>query len=193
MSPTFSTLKIALIADELTQACLAPECRIMPVTPWNARAVLGLWRPDFLLVETSWNGWLRSWKYKMAAYPDYPERNNNDLRRVVELARSRGLKTVFWNREDGVHFDRFIESARLFDYIFTVDEQRVPDYRAVCGPEVPVEVLMFAAQPRIHYPKAGPVDPRAAFVGSYSTHVHPARRAWQDQVLEATEEIRLVV
>src|SRR5690625_1350037 len=192
MSRPFARLKIALISDELTLACLMPECRVMPVTPWNAGLVLRLWRPDLLLVETSWKGWLGSWKYKMAAYPDHPERNNNDLRRVVALAQRRGIRTAFWNREDGVHFDRFIESARLFDQIFTVDENKVPCYRAACGPEVPVEVLMFAAQPAIHFPKEEPLARRAAFAGSYS-NVHPQRRAWQDQVFEATSEIGLTV
>src|SRR5690554_1335639 len=100
----FARLKIALIADELTYACLRSECRVMPVTPWNARPLLQLWRPDLLLVESSWKGWLETWKYKMASYPDHPERNNAAVSRVVQQARERGIKTVFWNREDGVHF-----------------------------------------------------------------------------------------
>jgi len=53
-------------------------------------------------------------------------------------------------------------------------------------------VLMFAAQPKLHFPKPGPVDRRAAFVGSCNTAIHPGRRAWQDQVFEAAAEIGLV-
>lgn len=193
MPSPISRLKIALIADELTHACLKRECRVMPITPWNAEAVLGLWRPDILLVESSWKGWLQTWKYRMASYPDHPERNNKAVRRVVQLARARSIKTAFWNREDGVHFDRFIESARLFDFVFTVDANRVPCYREICGPDVPVEVLMFAAQPAIHFPKPEKVHRRACFVGSYSTNIHPDRRAWQNQIFEAASEIGLTV
>lgn len=193
MTSPFARLKVALIADDLTQTCLQPECRVMPVTPWNAGLVLRLWRPDLLLVEATWRGWLASWRYRMAAYPEHPERNNRRLQRVVALAQRMGIKTVFWNREDGVHFDRFIETARHFDFVFTVDETKVPRYRAVCGPTVPVRPLMFAAQPAIHFPKPAPQRRRAAFVGSYSTRIHPRRRAWQDAVFEAAAEIGLTV
>jgi spore maturation protein CgeB len=188
-----SSLKIALVADELTSACLAAECRVMNVTPRNSSFVLRLWRPDVLFVESSWNGHRERWKYKIAAYPDYPERNNNALRQLVEAARSRGVPTVFWNREDGVHFDRFIGSAKLFDSIFTVDEAMIPRYRAAVGPDVPVQVMMFAAQPRFHSPAPAESVRRASFVGSYNSEIHPERRRWQDMMFDAADAIGLTV
>lgn len=187
----FSRLKIALVADELTGTCLAHACRIMHVTPRNAAYVLKFWRPDILFVESCWNGWRDAWKYKVAAYPEHPERSNLALQKLVAAARERNIPAVFWNREDDVHFDRFIDSARLFDAIFTVDETAIPRYRQVVGPHVPVDVLMFAIEPALHYPTTTPPIRRASFVGSYSTAVHPRRRAWQDMMFDAAEPLGL--
>jgi hypothetical protein len=93
---------------------------------------------------------------------------------------------VFWNKEDAVHFDRFIGSARLFDAIFTVDINCVPRYRAIVGPAVPVATLPFAVQPALHhFDGIGQDRAGACFVGSYSRHIHAARRLRQDHLLEA--------
>ena len=182
----FRTLKVALIADGLTAECLSFECHARHVTPSNYRVLLRSWRPDLLFVESAWNGYVDSWRHRIAAYPERPASSNRDLRSVVELARSLDVPTVFWCREDGAHFDRFIESATLFDHIFTVDETCVPRYRAVVGDACTVETLMFAVQPDIHHSEGATyaID-RAVFMGTYCTLQHPRRRAWQDLLFQS--------
>ncbi len=144
-----------------------------------------LFKPDLLLVESAWEGHRGRWKYKIASYPEHPRRNNKALARLVGRARDRGIPTVFWNKEDAVHFDRFIDSARLFDHIFTVDENCIPRYRAVAGPNVTVNTLMFAAQPTMHsFTGITPKLQRANFVGSYSRHIHDSRRELQHMLFE---------
>lgn len=190
----FRHWKVALIADELTRSCLAFECQIRDLTPLNYKFFLKFWKPDLLLVESAWQGRGNAWKYKIASYPDRPERTNDALRKVVTYARNLGIPCMFWNKEDGVHFDRFISSAALFDYIFTVDENCVPRYRAVVDPHVPVTPLMFAVQPAIHSPsRKGYVHPRACFVGSYSWHIHDRRRKWQEILFAASSEMGVTV
>lgn len=179
-------LRVALLADELTRSCLERECTVLNLTPGNARRSLETGAPDLLFVESAWAGWRDTWKYKVASYADHPERSNAELAAIVALARSRGIPTVFWNKEDGVHFERFISSARLFDLVFTVDANCLPRYRAELGSETPVGTLPFAVQPAIH--SFDGIDPRrqgACFVGSYSQHIHPGRRARQDELLKA--------
>lgn len=179
-------LRIALIADNLTQEALRHEASVTNITPFNAGIALALIRPDFLLVESAWQGYRGKWKYHIASYPDQPRRNNQALARVVETARRRGIPTIFWNKEDGIHFERFIDSAKLFDHIFTVDENCLPRYRAVVPASVTVATLMFAAQPALHHPQlAAPLIQSANFVGSYSRHLHPERRIQQLQLFEA--------
>lgn len=175
------SLRVALLADQLTQHCLDLECSVLNLTPLSWRWMLRFARPDFILVESAWQGARNSWKYKVASYPDHPTRSNRQLERLVAFARDRGIPTVFWNKEDGVHFDRFIATARLFDHIFTVDKNCIPRYQAVVDTGTTVDTLMFPVQPATHsFDGFHFKHHRANFVGSYSHHVHDQRRAWQD-------------
>lgn len=188
----FQYLKVALVSDELTRSCLAFESPVRNLTPLNFRWVLRFWKPDLLFVESAWNGYRNAWKFKIAAYPDHPERNNKTLARMVAYARDLGIPCVFWNKEDGVHFDRFIDSAKLFDHIFTVDENCIPRYRAVVGPDVTVNTLMFPVQPATHnFTGFNFRHHRANFVGSYGHHVHDRRRVWQDLMFDAASRTGL--
>jgi hypothetical protein len=179
-------LRIGLVSDELTQDCLRAQSRVCALLPYAYKLQLKLRRPDFLLVESAWNGSRGAWKYKIASYPDHPRRTNDALRRLVAHARDLGIPTVFWNKEDSVHFDRFIDSARLFDHVFTVDSNCVARYKAVMGEDASVHTLMFPVQPATHnFTGFDFKQRRASFVGSYSHHVHARRRAWQDLAFAA--------
>lgn len=184
--PRDSRLRVALLSDALTQSSLEAECDVLTLTPNNYRILLKLARPDFLFVESAWQGFGEKWKYRVAAYPDHPRRNNRTLEALVAYARDLGVPTVFWNKEDGVHFDRFIASAALFDYIFTVDENCVPRYRAA-APGARVDTLLFAVQPATHsFTGFDFKYGHSNFVGSYSHHIHNRRREWQDMLFAAT-------
>lgn len=179
-------LRIGLVADELTRSCLARECRVLDLEPGCDRTGLSRRAIDLLFVESAWQGAANRWKYRIAAYPDHPERTNEALARLVGHARDLGIPTVFWNKEDGVHFDRFIDSARLFEVVLTVDASCVPRYRARLGSDARVGVLPFAVQPQIH--AFDGIDPNrrgACFVGSYSQHIHAGRRARQEGLMSA--------
>jgi hypothetical protein len=186
----FRALKVALIADSLTAECLSFECNARHLTPLNYRLLLHSWRPDLLFVESAWNGYNDSWRHRIAAYPGRAANGNRELRRLVGLARSLGIPTAFWCREDGAHFDRFIESAKLFEHIFTVDETCIPRYRALAGDARTVDTLMFAVQPAIHHcDRATHEIDRAVFMGTYCTLQHPQRRAWQDLLFQCAAEM----
>ena len=147
-----------------------------------------------MFVESAWNGFRNAWKFQIASYPDHPKRNNDKLSNLVSYARDLGIPCIFWNKEDGVHFDRFIASASLFDTVFTVDESCIPRYREVLGVQAHIAALTFAVQPRIHYPVSHPASiPRPCFVGSYSHHIHDERRHWQDMMFRAAEPYGLTV
>lgn len=182
-------LRVALVSDALTLECLEQEVNVLPVTPNNYRMLFKFGHPDILLVESAWQGWNNRWKFGIAAYPDHPARTNLVLQKMVAHARDLGIPTVFWNKEDGVHFDRFIGSAKLFEHIFTVDANCLPRYRAVVPPAVTVNSLMFPVQPSIHHFRGFHFKHfRANFVGSYSRHIHDRRRHWQDMLFAATAD-----
>jgi hypothetical protein len=185
----FKRIRVALVSDELTRVSLESECEVKNITPWNYISLLKSWRPDFLLVESAWEGIAGSWRYKIASYPDYPERTNHALDELVGHAKELNIPTVFWNKEDDIHFDRFIQSASLFDYIFTVDSNMISAYNSMLGNTVKVGSLMFAVQSRYHkFTDLNPVLSRSNFVGSYRHGIHEGRRKMQQDLFEIAGE-----
>lgn len=183
---------MALIADILTSTALKFEVNIRHITPLNYKTILRFWKPDILFVESAWQGHRNRWKYKIASYPHHLRRNNKRLFRVVTYAKKLGIPTVFWNKEDGAHFDRFIDSAKYFDHIFTVDENCIPKYRDVVDNRVSVSVLMFAVQSSLHHFKGFNFKHHQAnFVGSYSHHIHERRREWQNMIFDVICQSKL--
>ncbi|XID75580.1 glycosyltransferase [Alkanindiges sp. WGS2144] len=187
-------LKIALIADELTSTALRGNryARVLPISVQNARRVFRFSRPDLFIVESAWLGHKDTWRYQLASYPDYPERNNTQLRVVVEMARHYGIPAVFWNREDGAHFNRFIKTAALFDHVLTVDENMLPHYKQQLPAYAKVGTLPFAISPKLHHPGSTvfrmPRTNRSLFIGSYSQHIHERRRQWQNMLFQAATQ-----
>ncbi len=178
-------MNIGMVTDSLTGCCL----RGCQLPPWFGATILRIRKCRLLFVESAWNGWHSLWKYRIAAYPDHPERNNHRLVSLVRRAGKLGIPTVFWNKEDGVHFDRFIDSARWFDHVFTVDANCVPRYQAVMGARASVHVLPFAVNPAIHaFTGFHFRYHRASFIGSYSAHIHPRRRERQTTLFAAASE-----
>ncbi len=171
----------AVILDDFSELALRYEWNHLAVTPDGWRAQLSATPVDLLFVESAWNGNGGAWRLAMTgAGSPAPE-----LRALVERCRAQGIPTVFWNKEDPPNYDRFIETAQLFDHVFTVDADRVPDYRRDLGHDR-VALLPFGAQPRIHNPirrgagRAGAV----AFAGSYFADKHVVRRDQMGWVLE---------
>lgn len=190
-----SNILIFIITDELTSKALNKNKNVLVHSNSNNWLwVLKVLRPDFILVESAWRGHKDKWRYKIANYPDYPERNNIELREILEIAYKYNIPAVFWNKEDGAHFNRFIDSASLFKYVLTVDENYVKRYQSILGSNVKIGVLPFAVQPKFHYPTILP--PRyykSLFVGSYSQHIHNARQRWQDMAFNAAAPYGLTV
>lgn len=179
-------LRVAAVADPLTRACLQIECELVHVTPNNYKEVLAGFRPDFLFFESVWHGHEDAWRFKVASYPWYRFRSNKAVEKLARYARKLGVPTVFWCKEDGVHFQRFINSARHFDHVLTVDVNCMSRYKAVMGAGASVGVLQFPVQPRFHSFTGFDFNHRsAAFLGSYSHHIHSDRRIWQDMAFKS--------
>lgn len=183
-------MNVYLISDALTYNSLLLD-RVPMQQYWFFLRQKG---QSILFVESAWQGYKDRWKYKIASYPDYPERTNEKLVRLVEKAKKKGIPTVFWNKEDSIHFDRFINSARHFDHIFTVDVNCVQKYREIVPTSTTVDVAMFPIQPRIHYFKGFNFQKNEAnFVGSFSKHIHDKRRERQEMLFSSALKAGLPV
>ncbi len=195
MPPAGRRLRVASILDEMSAACFAPECDLVPLSLTGWAEELDERPPDLLLVESAWNGNGGEWQYRIAQYPRGDLVGLPALHELLDGCRERGIPTAFWNKEDPVHFERFAEAAALFDHVFTTDAGCVERYRALPGRERTVVPLPFAAQPRIHNP-AAVVPERSAspcFAGAWYRDRHPDRRRALEALLDAARPYGLVI
>ena len=166
-------VSIAAIVDRFTASCLRPEARLITFRPDNWRETLEAHPPDVVFVESAWQGNEGAWKYRIATYAT---NMGDELLDLVQWARGRGIPTVFWNKEDPVHFDRFLARSAAFDHVFTTDARCIPRYRAHFGHDR-VHALPFAAQPALHHPvQTEPRTGRVCFAGTYYGSRHDERR-----------------
>jgi predicted nucleic acid-binding Zn-ribbon protein len=183
-----SKLRVAGVLDEMSAACFEPDCDLLRIGSENWAEELEAHEPHLLLVESTWQGNNGSWQYMVASYthPDYIGLPN--LKALIAWCRERDIPTVFWNKEDPVHFERFKEAAALFDYIFTSDANCIDRYAALEREGTgPISALQFAAQPRIHNPIGAPAErnPSPVFAGAYYRDRHIDRQKSLQMLLDA--------
>ncbi|QCR52980.1 glycosyltransferase [Brachybacterium sp. SGAir0954] len=180
-APHLPEMRAAVILDDFSMLAWSHEMFTVAVTPQGWQEQLAAAPVDLLLVESAWHGNSDAWQYQLtgSAAPSAP------LRELVDHCREQGIPTVFWNKEDPPHFEDFLETAKLFDQVFTSDVTLLPRYREELGHEG-VAVLPFAAQSAVH----NPVRPHhghqvrdVAFAGMYFAHKFPERRAQMDLLL----------
>lgn len=175
-------LKVAAILDEFSYKCFQYDCDLIIFEPDNWQEIMSQDRPDLLLVESAWKGNGGSWQYKIGKYSNQDRR---ELKKLLQWCRENDVATVFWNKEDPIHFEKFIDSAALFDYVFTSDENMIEEYQGRLNHNN-VFLLPFAAQPRMHNPiKRYTRREKLCFAGSYYANRHPARREDLETLLGA--------
>ncbi|TCN05306.1 spore maturation protein CgeB [Bacillus sp. BK006] len=168
-----SKLKIAAIFDEFTKCCFAPECNLITFSPDNWEEMLTTHMPDFLMVESAWHGNNGSWTKKIQYIN---EKSTEDLKKLIKWCNENNVPTVFWNKEDPVHYEHFINTAKMFDYVLTTDSNMIPRYKKDCGHNR-INTLQFGAQPTIHNPiTIGSREKAISFAGSYyNNHTERSR------------------
>ncbi|WP_075733303.1 CgeB family protein [Corynebacterium phocae] len=174
-----SSLNILAILDDFSSLSFSDGANLWRLSPDDVGIDEPLVKPDFLLVESAWAGNFDTWKFKVTT------KNGPApvLKTLVKRCKALGIPTVFWNKEDPPHFEDFIETAKLFDHIFTTEESKIGEYYARTEASS-VDLLRFAANPAIHNP-AWVEDYRAgdiAFAGMYFKHKYPERRKQIDQL-----------
>jgi spore maturation protein CgeB len=185
----FGRLKIALVSDYFTADCLSEECRVRTMSPANFKDILGNWKPDLVLVESAFHGVDGSWRYELAKQPALLRLTKpKAIFRLVDFARSLGIPTVFWNKDDGAFFDAFIDVAKSFDYIFTTDKECIDRYRQQVPAHVPVNTLIMPYQPAFHnFSGFNFTRKEVCFTGSYYRRILNERRRFLDMVFDVCE------
>jgi hypothetical protein len=139
-----SSFNVLSILDEFTYTCFKYECNLISIDLKNIENQIIEFKPDLFFCESVWRS-----IYTNLSLCD---NNNSELiRRIISLCKLNSIPTVFWNKEDGINYNRFIDVAKLFDIILTTDERCIPQYIKDTKNEN-VYCLEFAAQPKIHNP-----------------------------------------
>lgn len=169
-------LCVAVVLDGFSHQIFEAEARLMPllVDAWQQQVALD--KPDLLLVESAWWGPGGTW-HGLVSTP------SAQLQALVQWCKKSGVPTVFWNKEDPVHYDRFLHTAALFDWVLTTDTDAIAHYKAALRHDR-VALLPFAAQPRLHHPVLATRRERAAcFAGSFYAR-YPRRNQAMRQIFD---------
>lgn len=184
--PRRPEIRVGIIMDDFSAAAFASEWSVIAISLQHWEEQLRTEALSFVVVESAWAGNGGAWKGKITG----PEGPSGALEQLIACCREIGVPSVFWNKEDPPHYSDFLPAAKLFDHVFTTDENMLPDYRRDLGHDR-VSVLPFAAQPRIH----NPARPRhgwhirnVAFAGMYFAHKYEDRRRQMDYLLGAAAE-----
>lgn len=156
---TVKQLCVVGIMDEFTASSFQHSCRLILPSTTNWELLCKDSEPDLLFVESAWNGNDGSWHKKV-------DRVSPELVSLVNWCRSRNIPTVFWNKEDPVHYNGFISTASLFDYVFTTDLDSVPRYKRALA-HSRVYLLPFFGEPKLHNPLNAEREPGFSFAGAY--------------------------
>ncbi|AVI42545.1 CgeB family protein [Bacillus pumilus] len=189
VSKPLKEYKVACIFDEFSMTCFKEQVTLIPFTKDNWKDVLTQTPPDVLIVESAWKGNFGSWEYMIGKYNN---QDQSELIALVEWCKRKGIPTAFWNKEDPIHFAKFIHTAKLFDYVFTTDQNMVSEYVKILGRPA-AYALPFSAEPRLHNPiqlKENRID-KVCFAGSYYANRHEDRKRDMEQVLDIAAEFGL--
>lgn len=137
-------LRIACIMDDFSYNSYQSECTLLQLTPNNALYELNTFKPELLFIESAWRGKDELWNKKISTF-------SQELKEVIKWCKSHQIPTIFWNKEDPIHFETFLTTAQQFDYVFTTDIDCINRYKAELGHER-IYLLPFACQPAIHNP-----------------------------------------
>lgn len=181
-----SDVRAAVILDDFSALAFGAEWTCIALSPRSWLEELSENPVDLLFVESAWNGNKGQWSGKIVG----PEHSvPSPLAQLTSWCHEQGIPTVFWNKEDPPHYEDFLPAAKLFNFVFTSDANRLEAYVKDLGHDR-VDVLAFAAQPVIHNPvrpKFGWHDRDVAFGGMYFAEKYPERRQQLDLLLAAAE------
>lgn len=177
-------LKVAAVMDEFTFHSYNQECELIQLNAFNWQEQLNEFVPDLLFIESAWKGEGGSWQGMIS-------NNAQSLIDMLKYANEKGIPSLFWNKEDPVHFSTFLAVAAQVDYVFTTDIDCIPKYKKSLGHDR-VYLLPFAAQPFVHNP-VEIYDRKDAFnfAGSYYLR-YPERQRDFSSLIDAVQDFRAV-
>lgn len=184
-----SDIKVACIFDEFSMASFGDVVSLITFSPDDWKSKFQNSKPDLLMIESAWKGNFGAWEYQIGRYNN--NNNNFKLKELILWCKRNRVPTVFWNKEDPIHFEKFKDAATLVDYVFTTDADMIPTYRKYVGHDR-ISSMQFAANPKIHNPiSLNNKKNKISFAGSYYANRHPDRKKDMDDILKISKKFGL--
>lgn len=189
-------LKVACILDEFSYGSFKDSADMIYLTPRNWKEVVESNEFDMLFVESVWTGFNDSWKYKFVnLHEETPFKINSNklLTEIIEYFKGKYIPTIFWNKEDPIHYEEFIFVAKKFDYIFTTDSNMIDQYKKDCKHNN-VFTMQFAANLKIHNPINKDIEKIGdfAFAGAWYER-HEDRKRVTKEILDMFKNYDLTI
>lgn len=185
-------LRIGLIADEFTTKTLQRAAQITPLERERFENQLREDDLDLVLIESAWSGNDGQW-HRGVGY--YSEEEDADLSRLLTQCQDLGIPSLFWNKEDPVHIERFRRTGARADHVFTTDADMIGEYlreahTVPAGRALTASSLPFYADPAVHnpLPSARPYEDTIAYAGTFYGERYPQRSRQLEQLLRAADE-----
>nr|WP_315481653.1 glycosyltransferase [uncultured Undibacterium sp.] len=173
---TLKATRVACVMDEFTFSSYKDICTLQQLSIDSWRTELEQFQPDILFIESAWRGKDDGWNRKIS-------QASPELLGALEWCNEKSIPTMFWNKEDPVHFGTFLNTAKRFDYVFTTDLNCIADYKRSLGHDQ-VYLLPFACNPVDHNPiEKYQRKPKSCFAGSFYVR-YPERIRDLDVLLE---------
>lgn len=179
-------LRIAVVCDNLTWANFKAETDAVYITPATWRTTMEQFRPNVFFCEAAWKGLHNEWEGRVFHDRTLSVDNRFILKDILCYCKKAHIPTVFWNKEDTPAFDddpySFIDTAMLFDHIFTTAVECISCYQKKGHSSV--HLMMFGYSEKLFHFQALPEDDHTAvFLGSWYA-MHPERCQEMSQMFD---------
>ncbi|MDQ6537951.1 DUF6270 domain-containing protein [Mannheimia haemolytica] len=175
--------KFISILDEISHTSFDSEFKLFPLNKANFESQIKGSLSLGLFIESCWKGNFGAWEYAFTS-PNLQHQNAQNLLKALDVCKNRNFPIVFWNKEDPIHYEKFLPISSKCDVIFTTDSNKVKDYQRDV-PNAKVETLMFAANINICNPanRFRYEAENICFAGSYYGVGHDDRKKQMDALL----------
>jgi hypothetical protein len=182
-------LRAISILDEISEECWKYEFTSYPINRKSYIKQVEGSTADFCFIESCWKGNRGSWQYAFTS-PGLQHRNAKALLELLPIAKDK-MPLLFWNKEDPMHYDKYLPIAKFADVIFTTDSNKIVDYKRDV-PGADVYAVPFAAQQKICNPSGRFLrEPESVcFAGSYYGVGHDERKRQMDALLPSIIEFK---
>ena len=182
-APDNGKTRILTILDEFSWNSFSKQFQAFPISRSNYKKQINTSLAKFALLESCWKGNGGAWEYAFVS-PGLKHQNAQALLEVLQLLKNKGIPIVFWNKEDPMHYERFLPIAKHADIVLTTDSNRIPFYEKDL-PNTKIGLMPFAAEISICNPmgrfriEQGSI----CFAGAYYGENHDERKRQMDELL----------